>query len=462
MNMQNNRMSLTKTMIFFLIPVAISSVFQSLGQIISTIVVGQTLGEDSLAAISAFFPLFFLLISFAIGVGSGSSILVGQTYGAKNIEKMKEVVGVTIAVTLLISVIVAVVGGFFSGGILKLMGTPENILEESASYAKILFVTLPVMFLYMCYTTFIRGTGDSKTPLVFLVISIILNIVFLPIFMFGWLGFPALGLNGAAYANVLSFFITFILLLLYLTKVDHVNKLDKETIKNIQLKGDLVKSLLKLTIPSSISMVAISLAGIAVIFFVNSYGSTATASYGIVNQIASYIQIPGMSVAIAISVFVAQAIGAGRHEDIKEITKLGLKLSYLFGGILVILVYLFSEPILGLFLTNPETISMAKGLMYISFWSYLLLAHVQAISSTMRATGTVLWPTVILIATIWLIEVPAAYLLSTYTPLGINGIWLAYPISFGINLAVQYWYYRFIWMKKTIKSLVPASESSQL
>lgn len=455
--MHNNQMSLTKSMIFFLIPVALSSVLQSAGQIVSTIVVGKTLGEDALAAIAAFFPLFFLLVSFAIGVGSGSSILIGQAFGAKNMEKLKEIVGVTIAVTLVISVVVALVGGLFSEGILKLMGTPANILEESASYAQILFVTLPIMFLYMCYTTFIRGSGDSKTPLVFLIISIVLNIAFLPIFMFGWLGVPAFGLNGAAYANVLSFLITFIWLLLHLHKTDHVIKLDKITIKNIKFKGELVKSLLKLAIPSSISMVAISLAGIAVIFFVNSYGSNATASYGIVNQVASYVQIPGMSVAIAISVFVAQAIGADRQKDLKKITALGLKLSYTFGGILVILVYLFAEPILRVFLTSPETISMAKGLIYISFWSYLLLAHVQAISATMRATGTVLWPTVILIATIWLIEVPAAFLLSKYTPLGINGIWLAYPISFGINLGIQYWYYRFVWKKKTIKALVPAT-----
>ncbi len=115
--------------------------------------------KTSLAAIAAFFPLFFLLVSFAIGVGSGSSILIGQAYGAKNIEKLKEIVGVTIAVTLVISVVVALVGGFFAEGILKLMGTPENILEESASYAQILFVTLPIMFLFMCYSTFIRGTG---------------------------------------------------------------------------------------------------------------------------------------------------------------------------------------------------------------------------------------------------------------------------------------------------------------
>lgn len=446
--------SLQKMMVLFLIPVAFSSVIQSFGQVVSTIIVGQTLGEDSLAAISAFFPLFFFLISFAIGIGSGSSILVGQTYGAGNISKMKEVVGVTLAVTLLLSVIVAIFGGLFTESILKLMGTPENILAESASYAKILFLTLPIMFLYMSYTTFIRGTGDSKTPLIFLIVSIVINVALLPMLMFGWFGLPAFALNGAAYASVLSNLITFILLLVYLHKKDHVIKLDKEIIKNIHFKGDIIKTLLKLAIPSSISMVAIAMAEVAVIIFVNSYGSEATAAYGIVNQIAMYVQIPGMSVSIAISVFVAQAIGAGNQENVRQITKLGLKLSYLFGGALILIVYLLSEPILKLFLTSADTIGIAKGLILISFWSYLLLGHVQAISATMRATGVVLWPTIFLIGSIWVVEVPAAYLLSNFTSLGINGVWLAYPIAFAVNLAAQYCYYHFVWKKKTIKALV--------
>lgn len=451
---QSNQTTLQKTMILFLIPIVFSSVVQSLGQIITAIVVGQTLGEESLAAISAFFPLLFFLISFAIGIGSGSSILVGQTYGAGNISRMKEVVGVTIAITLMLSIVVAIIGGLFTEDILRWMGTPENILIESANYAEIIFVTLPITFLYMSYTTFIRGTGDSKTPLLFLIISIIMNVLLLPILMFGWFGLPALALNGAAYASVLANLFTFILLLLYLHKKDHAIKLDKIILKNIHFKGNIVKTLLKLAIPSSISLVSIAMAEIAVLTFVNSYGSNATAAYGIVNQIASYIQIPGLSVSIAISVFVAQAIGAGKQENLKEITKLGLKLNYLFGGALIIIVYLLAEPILKIFLSSPDVIATSKGLIIISFWSYLLLGHTQAISATMRATGTVLWPSVFLIGSIWLVEVPAAYLLSNFTSLGINGIWLAYPIAFIVNLTAQYSYYRLVWKKKAIHSLV--------
>ncbi|WP_071396322.1 MATE family efflux transporter [Bacillus tuaregi] len=454
LNYENHTLQITKSMFAFLIPVILANVLQSLGQVFGIVIVGQKLGVDSLAAISAFFPLFFFLISFSIGIGSGSSILVGQSYGAGNIKKMKEVVGVTLAFTMIISVAIALIGSFFSESILRLMGTPENILFESAAYARILFVTLPITFLNMVYTTFMRGVGDSKTPFYFLVISVLLNIALLPILIFGWFGIPELGLNGAAYAAVLSSFITFVLLLAYLHKKNHVLKLDLSIFKHFHLKGSVLKALLKLAIPSSISMVAISLSEIAVITFVNDYGSNATAAYGIVNQIASYVQIPAMSISIAISVFVAQAVGSGNIINIKQIAKIGITLNYLLGGFLILLVYLLPNPILRIFLDNTGTIDIAKSLIFISFWSYVILGHTQSISATMRATGTVLWPTFFTIASIWIIEVPVAYLLTHFTKLGINGVWLAYPIAFLVNFLAQNIYHHFVWKKKSLKALL--------
>ncbi|WP_260288867.1 MATE family efflux transporter [Peribacillus aracenensis] len=450
----NGTIILAKPMIAFLIPVIFASVLQSLGQVFGIIVVGQALGVDSLAAISAFFPLFFFLISFVIGIGSGSSILVGQTYGSGNIQKVKEVVGVTLAFTMIISIAVALVGGFFTEDILKWMGTPENILIESAEYARILFVTLPITYIYMCYTTFMRGVGDSKTPFYFLLISIILNIALLPILIFGWLGLPEFGLNGAAYAAVLANFITFVILLVFLHKRNHVLKLDSIILKHLHLKGSVLKTLLKLAIPTSISMVSIALSEFAVITFVNDYGSNATAAYGIVNQIASYVQIPAMSISIAISVFVAQAVGSGNVSNIKHITKIAITLNYLLGGILIFILYLNPNPILRIFLDNSDTINLAKDLIIISFWSYIILGHTQAISATMRATGTVLWPTIFTITSILLIEVPVAYSLAHFTSLGINGIWLAYPIAFIVNFLAQSAYHQFFWKRKSLKALL--------
>ncbi|MED4205405.1 MATE family efflux transporter [Neobacillus mesonae] len=450
----NETLLLVKPMIAFLVPVILASVLQSLGLVVGIIIVGKTLGVDSLAAISAFFPLLFFLVSFVIGIGSGSSILVGQTYGSGNIQKMKEVVGVTLVFTIIISIAVALIGGFFTADILKWMGTPENILNKSAEYARILFVTLPITFLYMCYTTFMRGVGDSKTPFYFLLINVILNVALLPILIFGWMGLPQFGLNGAAYAAVLANFITFVILLGFLHKRNHILKLDSDILRHLQLKGSVLKPLLKLAIPTSISMVSIALSEIAVITFVNNYGSNATAAYGIVNQIASYVQIPAMSISIAISVFVAHAVGSGNISNIKQIKKIAISLNYLVGGILILILYLLPKPILGIFLDNTETMNIAKTLILISFWSYVILGHTQAISATMRATGTVLWPTIFTIISILLIQVPAAYFLSQFTALGLNGVWLAYPIAFIVNFLAQSSYHQFFWKKKSLKALL--------
>ncbi|MGE7272427.1 MATE family efflux transporter [Brevibacillus panacihumi] len=449
-----NWLTSAKPMLVFLIPVILSNVLQSVGQVFGMIVVGQTQGIDSVAAIAAFFPLFFFLLSSAIGIGSGSSILVAQTYGAGNIPKMKQVVGVTLAFTLIISVVVGIFGSVFAEEILRLMGTPANILEQSTKYASILFLSMPITFFYLTYTTFLRGVGDSKTPFFFLLINTILNVILLPVLIFGWLGLPAYGLYGAAYAAVVSGLLTCVLLIVFLRKKDHILKLDRQVLKHFRLDGSILKTLLRLAIPTSVSMVSLAMSEIAVITFVNDYGSNATAAYGIVNQIASYVQIPAMSVSIAISVFAAQLIGSKKHAQIGPTTKTGIMLNYLMGGVLVILVYLFSRPILGVFLDNAEAVDIAQSLILISFWSYLILGHTMALSATMRASGTVMWPTIFTIGCIWLIQVPVAYSLSHFTSLGIQGVWLAYPIAFLVNLLAQSTYYRLFWKKKALQALL--------
>lgn len=453
-NLLQDEQALKKAFFAFLMPVMLANVLQSLGQIFAMFLVGKNLGVDALAAISAFFPFFFFLMAFAIGIGSGSSILVGQTYGAKDFDKMKQVVGVTLAFTTVLSIAVAIFGGFFIEHILRFMHTPANIFDMSVSYARILFFTLPIMFWYFVYTTFLRGVGDSKTPFLFLLVSVILNISFIPPLLFGWFGLPAFGLNGAAYASVLSNFITLVLLLAYLHKTNHVLRLDKTVLKHFSLQKDILASLLKLAIPASISMVAISVAEIAVIGFVNVYGSNATAAYGVVNQVASYAQIPAMSIAIATSVFVAQALGANSTEMIKKIRQMGVRINYVLGGIIIALMYIFAEPLLGLFIDEAATLEIAKNYLYISFWSYIVFGHTQTVSATMRATGVVLWPTIFLVITIWIFEVPIAYGLSHFTTLELNGVWWAYPIAFCVNFIMQFAYFHFGWKKKTLKAML--------
>ncbi|EJV67604.1 MULTISPECIES: MATE family efflux transporter [Bacillus] len=443
-----------KSMSMFLVPLLLSNVLQSIGQLFGMVVVGRWLGVNDLAAISAFFPLFFLLVSFVIGIGSGSSILIGQAFGAKNEDRLKAIVGTTLTFTFIIGVVLAIVGSIFAMDIMRLMGTPENIIDISVHYARILFISMPVLFLYFAYTTFMRGTGDSKTPFYFLIVSTALNMILLPILIFGWLGAPKLDVYGAAYASVISTVITFIVMLVYLKKKNHPLQLDSTVRKYLRMDGELLKLLLRLGIPASINMILVSLSEIAVIAFVNRYGSDATAAYGVVNQVASYVQMPAVSLGITVSIFAAQSIGANQFDRLQKVVKAGIIMNYVIGGVLISLIYLFSRDILSLFLTSQTTIEIAHSLVMITLWSYLIFGHAQIISATMRASGTVLWPTVIGVVSIWLVEVPVAYYLSYHTSLGIEGIWIGYPAAFIVSLILQYAYYKLSWQKKRITRLV--------
>lgn len=443
-----------KSMSMFLVPLLLSNVLQSVGQLFGMVVVGRWLGVNDLAAISAFFPLFFLLVSFVIGIGSGSSILIGQAFGAKNEDRLKAIVGTTLTFTFIIGVVLAIVGSIFAMDIMRLMGTPENIIEISVHYARILFISMPILFLYFAYTTFMRGTGDSKTPFYFLIVSTALNMILLPILIFGWLGAPKLDVYGAAYASVISTVITFIVMLVYLKKKNHPLQLDSTVRKYLRMDWGLLKLLLRLGIPASINMILVSLSEIAVIAFVNRYGSDATAAYGVVNQVASYVQMPVVSLGITVSIFAAQSIGANQFDRLQKVVKAGIIMNYVIGGVLISLIYLFSRDILALFLTSQTTIEIAHSLVMITLWSYLIFGHAQIISATMRASGTVLWPTVIGVVSIWLVEVPVAYYLSYHTSLGIEGIWIGYPAAFIVSLILQYAYYKLSWQKKRITRLV--------
>ena len=443
-----------RSMLVFLVPLILSNALQSVGQLVGSIIVGRWLGVSALAAISAFFPLFFLAVSFIIGIGAGSSILIGQAYGARNEERMKAVVGTTLTATFLLGLLLALIGGIFARDVMSLIGTPANIINISAHYARILFWSMPVMFLYFAYTTFMRGTGDSKTPFYSLIVSTVLNICLLPFLIFGWLGLPEFGIYGAAYASVISTVITFVLMLIYLSKTKHPLQFDASVRQHLHIDFGLLKLLMRLGIPSSINMILVSLSEIAVISFVNRFGSNATAAYGAVNQVISYVSMPAISLGMTVSIFASQSIGANRLDRLKDVIRAGILLNYVIDGFLIILVYLFSQDILSWFITSKNTLNIAHSLLMITLWSYLVFGHAQIITATMRASGTVLWPTVFGIVSVWFVEVPVAYWLSHFSNLGIKGIWVGYPAAFLVSLVLQYSYYRWSWKKKRITCLI--------
>ena len=220
----------------------------------------------------------------------------------------------------------------------------------------------------------------------------------------------------------------------------------------MKLEPRLLAALIRIGIPTGLQMVMVSLAEIAVISLVNRFGSSATAAYGAVNQIVSYVQFPAISIGIAASIFGAQSIGARRFDRLRKIARAGVSLNWIIGAVLIGIVYAFNDSILRLFITDAGVIATAHELLAITLWSYVLFGTSSVLSGLMRSSGTVLWPTLLSIISIWGVEVPVAYTLAP--KLGLRGVWIAYPVAFACSLALQTIYYYFFWRRQKLSVLL--------
>jgi len=446
------RRPLWKIFLFFLAPMLLSNILQSLSGTLNNVYVGQMIGVGAMAAVSSFFPVMFFFIAFTIGLGAGASVLIGQAWGARDTAKVKTIAGTTLTVGIAFGLLVAVFGGSFTQPLLAALGTPPDILADATAYARIMLIAMPGLFVFLLSTAMLRGVGDTVTPLYTLAISTGIGLVLTPALIRGWGGLPQLGVASGAAATVVSFVVATTWLAFRLRKTQSPLAPDAAFAHAMRIDLRILKTVLKVGVPTGVQMIVIALAEVALLSLVNSYGSNATAAYGAVNQVVAYVQFPAISIAITASILGAQAIGAGRTEQLGAIARTGLLMNLVLTGSLVLLGYLFSRPLMGFFITSAPVIELAQTLLHIMLWSSVIFGMASVLSGIMRASGSVLVPTAISIFCIALIEVPVAYFMSHR--IGINGVWVAYPVTFIAMLALQTAYYRGVWRKKAIRKLV--------
>jgi len=436
----------------FLGPMIVGNVLQSLSGTFNSVFIGQMLGTRALAATSAVFPIVFVFISMVIGVGAGGSVLIGQAWGAKETHKVKAIAGTAITLGLLLGLVIALVGGVFTEHLLRLLGTPADVLPDAIGYARVMMLAMPGLLVFILVTQLLRGVGDTVTPLFALLLSTLTSCLLTPAFIRGWFGLPQLGVTSAAAASIASFVIALIYLAVHMRQRNHALAPDRELLRALRIDTAIFKLVLRIGMPTGVQMIVISLAEIALLALVNSFGSNATAAYGAVNQVVNYVQFPALSIAITASILGAQAIGAGRTERLGAITRTGLQMNLFITGTLVVIGYLFSRHLIALFITSEPVIDLAQSLLHIMLWSSVVFGGASVVSGVMRASGTVLIPMSISIFCIAAIEVPSAYALAHQ--LGIKGVWMAYPIAFVSMLVLQSAFYRLVWRKAKIERLV--------
>ncbi len=447
-----NQQKLWKTFLVFLLPLVATNILQNLSGTMNTIFVGQMMGVKAIAAVAVFFPILFCMLAFVIGLSSGATVLVGQAWGAQNIEKVRYVVGSTLFMTFTGGSMIALLGVLFARHILLALGTAPDVMHLSLPFVQWMMAGSPLLFIYIIYTSILRGVGDSTTPLIASGMTILIGVLVTPVLIAGYLGFPKMGIIAPAIATAVGYLAVLLFLAIYLNKKDHPLKPDRHLLSHIRHHPELSKIILRLGIPTGVQMVTTSVAGLVIVGLVNRYGSHATAAYGAVNQVLNYIQFPALSISIAASIFAAQAIGAGKPDLLSKVTRTALGMNIVITGGLVTLAYLFSKYLMALFITDPAVVVLGQQLLFIVLWSILFFGASAIFASIMRASGTVTVPMLINIAAILLIEVPGAYLFSRCW--GLQGIWYAYALAFVCLCIMQGLYYQFVWKKKTVTALI--------
>ncbi len=443
---------LWRAFLVFLIPMLLSNVLQALSGTLNNVYLGQMLGVKALAAVSSFFPVLFFFIAFTIGLGAGASVLIGQAWGAREVEKAQAITGTTLTVGAAFGLLVALFGGVFTQPMLSLLGTPADILADATLYARIVLIAMPGLFVYLLSTAMLRGIGDTVTPLYTLGISTTVGLVLTPALIRGWAGLPQMGVASAAAATVVSFTVATVWMGWRLRRLGSPLAPTREFVRHLRIDFRLLKGVLRIGMPTGVQMIVVSISSLVLLSLVNAYGSDATAAYGAVNQVVAYVQFPAISIAITASILGAQAIGAGRQATLGAIARTGLVMNLVLTGGLVLMGYLFSRALMGVFITSAPVIEVAQTLLHIMLWSMVVFGMASVLSGIMRASGSVLVPTAIAIACIVFVEIPSAWFLSHR--IGLNGVWMAYPINFVAMLILQTVYYHGVWRKKKIRRLV--------
>lgn len=440
------------TFLRFLAPLMASNALQSLFGTVSNVYLGQMIGIDALAAVSAFFPVMFFLFAFVIGLSTGATVLIGQAFGAGEHGRIKLVVGTTLAIGLSLSATVALAGGIFSRPLMVMLATPADILDQASAYARIMLLTMPLGFVFLLMTAMIRGVGDTLTPLLALALSTAIGLALTPLLIRGAFGLPAAGITSPAWAAAIANALTLIVLAVHLLRRKHALAPDAALLRHLRLNGAVLGKILGIGLPSAIGMVVMAIAELVLLGLVNGFGSNATAAYGAVNQVMGYTQFTAMSISIAVSILGAQAIGGGDRARLEGIVRTGLAFNVVLTGGLLALIYLVPHAVLGIFITDGAVLDLAKTLLYIALWSSVPFGLATVFSGALRGAGIALTPMLLSIFAIVAIELPAATILSR--TIGLEGVWAAYPIVFCAMFVLQMGCYLLVWRKQAIRRLL--------
>ncbi len=375
--------NVSKTLLLFALPMIIGNIFQQLYNIADTIIVGREIGADAIGAVGVSFPIVFLLIAVSVGIGIGCSVIISQLFGAKKYKEIKKASYTALISAFICGSVLTFVGLAISEPILKLLKTPSNIMVMSVEYLKIIFCGSVFVFLYNISTNIFNALGNSRTPLVFLILSAVLNIGLDYYFIVN----VKMGVAGAAFATVISQGVAAVLAVGYL--IYRLRKLNNEKVEKIY-DVNLLNKMSKIAIPSMLQQAFVSLGMMALQGVVNTFGSDIVAGYTAACKIDSIAMMPILNLSNALATFTAQNMGAKKVERVKDGFKVSIIASVIFTIVITILIFNFGPQLIEMFLdgnSNKAVIDFGVEYMKNICIFYIIMAIFFNSASVLRGAG---------------------------------------------------------------------------
>ncbi|WP_163717417.1 MATE family efflux transporter [Mangrovibacterium lignilyticum] len=416
----------------FSIPLVLGNIFQNLYNIVDSVIVGNFLGKEALGAVGASFPIIFTLISMVIGIGSGASTVISQYFGAKQLDQVRRTIDTIFIFFLFSSILVTSIGIVFSRSIFVLLQLPEEMLPEAITYLNIYLSGMFFFFGFAGISSILRGMGDAKTPLRFMILSTVNNIVFdlLFVVVFKW------GIEGVALATVVSQALAFFSATWYLNKKHPIINL---SFRKYFFDKSIFKSCVRIGLPTGFQQSFIAFGMMAIMGIVNTFGTNAVAAYTAAMRVDSFAKMPALTFSSALSSFVGQNLGAFQEKRARRGLKMTIVFSLTYSVIISLIIIVFGKYIIRIFTPDEAVISIGQDYLVIVSSFYLLLSVMFAFTGFLRGAGATLIPMLTTLTSLYLVRIPLAYWLSDL--IGVNGIWWAEPAAWLIGMIILIVYY---------------------
>jgi putative MATE family efflux protein len=450
-----------RTLILFSVPMLLSNVLQSLSGTINSIWVGRLIGEDALAATANANIIMFLVAGAAFGFGMAATVKIGQRFGARDIEGARKTFGTAVGFSSVLMVGIAALGWLGAPALLTALETPGHAYGLALTYIRLMFVSMPFMMVSVILTMGLRGTGDARTPLIFMLVTVAIDTVLNPVLITGWGPFPEMGIAGSATSTIIASLVSFVGMLVYVYAKDLPLRLRGPELGYLKPRGEELHFIVTKGIPMGAQMFVMSAAGLIVVGLVNREGLLMTAAYAAAMQLFTYVQMPAMAIGGAVSAMAAQFIGARKWDRLDHITRAGVLINFVMTGLLAVLLLTFDHSLLVLFLgPDSAAVPLARHIQFLAVGSFVLFGVTMVYSATMRAGGAVWIPLAIIAIALYPVRLGFYWL--TYDRLGADAIWLSFTVGSVAGLVLGWAFYHYSNWRKHALAESPEEAQEQI